>query len=58
MLQVYDVAVARAVARMPVLAELCLPFVKPGGHWVAAKGPDLQVLIKSKPTCLYVAVRN
>lgn len=39
----YDVAIARAVARMGVLSELCLPMVKPGGHWLAAKGPDCQV---------------
>ena len=36
----YDVAVARAVADMRVLSELCLPFVRTGGHLVAAKGPD------------------
>lgn len=36
----YDVATARAVAAMPVLAEYCLPFVKTGGRFIAMKGPD------------------
>ncbi len=36
----FDVATARAVAAMPVLSEMCLPFVKPGGRFVALKGPD------------------
>ena len=34
----YDVATARALANMPELLELCLPFVKPGGHLVVSKG--------------------
>ena len=36
----YDLACARAVANLPVLAEYCLPFVKVGGRFIALKGPD------------------
>lgn len=34
----FDVCCARAVARLNTLAEYCLPFVKPGGLFVAYKG--------------------
>ena len=36
----YDLVTARAVARMNVLCEFCLPFARPDGLFAAMKGSD------------------
>lgn len=40
--QQFDLVTARAVAKMSVLSELCLPLVKTNGRFVALKGPNVQ----------------
>lgn len=44
----FDVAISRAVARLPVLLEYCLPFVRVGGTFLAMKGLQKEELEDSK----------
>lgn len=37
----YELAVTRAVASLPIVAEYCLPYVKKGGIFAALKGPNI-----------------
>lgn len=41
--QSFDIVTARAVAKMAILTELCLPLVKENGKFVALKGPNAEV---------------
>jgi len=35
----FDIVTARAVSNMQILTELCFPFVRVGGNFIALKGP-------------------
>lgn len=48
------VATARAVARLTVLAEICLPFVTVGGHFLALKGKDALVEVDAAQQGIHI----
>ena len=52
--ETFDLATARAVARLPVLCEYCLPFVKSGGRFVSMKGPNVQEELGSAQRAIHL----
>ncbi|WP_296127575.1 16S rRNA (guanine(527)-N(7))-methyltransferase RsmG [uncultured Anaerococcus sp.] len=50
----FDVVVSRAVANMATLSELCLPFVKVGGLFIALKGPKADEEVKNAANALEI----
>lgn len=43
----FDISTSRAVANMSVLSELCIPYVKKDGHFIALKGPSIESELES-----------
>ena len=41
----FDIAVSRAVARLNVLAEYCIPYARLSGSFIAMKGPEVETEI-------------
>jgi len=50
----YDLVVSRAVARLAILLEYCLPYVKVGGVFLALKGPLLDEEVQEAKKALTV----
>lgn len=50
----FDTVVSRAVANMTVLSELCLPFLKVGGYFLALKGPLADEELTAAKRAIYI----
>jgi 16S rRNA (guanine527-N7)-methyltransferase len=50
--QQFDTVLARAVAQLRILAEITAGFIKPGGHMIALKGPNIEQELKEAESTL------
>ena len=54
MREAFDLCVSRAVANLTSLSELCIPFVKVGGYFVAYKGPGAYDEVKEAENAINI----
>lgn len=52
--ETYDLVISRAVANMSTLSELCIPFLKVGGLFIAMKGPKADEELEEAENALKV----
>lgn len=53
--EMYDIVCARAVAKLSVLAEYCIPFVKNGGKFISMKGIEIKdEILESEKAILHM----
>ncbi len=50
----YDIATSRAVARLNLLCELCLPYVKVGGYFLAMKGAEAEIELEEAQSAIAI----
>lgn len=50
----FDTIVSRAVARLSVLCEWCLPFLRQGGYFLALKGPLAEEELKEAQRAIHI----
>lgn len=43
----FDICVSRAVANLKILSELCIPFIKVNGIFIAMKGPNFETELEN-----------
>ncbi|MBU0687765.1 MAG: 16S rRNA (guanine(527)-N(7))-methyltransferase RsmG [Candidatus Margulisbacteria bacterium] len=54
----FDLALARAVAKLDKLVGYCLPFLKPGGIFIAQKGPGVDAEIADAQKNLGIKIKE
>lgn len=50
----YDIVLSRALAKLPVTVELCLPFCRSGGLYIAYKKGDIKEEVEESLTALQI----